>query len=98
MRTTVDIPDDLLRKVMYWSKARTKKESLTIALKEYVRREAGEALIAMAGTMPDFPNVHEELERIEMEEHGVPGARKFLEGANNLPNEGRPAKRTKVAK
>lgn len=70
MRTTVDIPDDLLNKVMYWSKAKTKKEALAIALKEYVRREAVEALLASAGTMPDFPDIiamREEMLQLELE-------------------------------
>ncbi len=97
MRTTVDIPDDLLKKVMHWSKAKTRSEAIRTALAEYVRREAVEALIAMAGTRPDFPDVHEELERIEMEEHGPVGTRRFLEEEEDLSGESQTPRPAKVS-
>ncbi|MBI4311012.1 MAG: type II toxin-antitoxin system VapB family antitoxin [Chloroflexi bacterium] len=90
MRTTVDIPDDLLKKVMYWSKAKTKKEAIHTALSEYVRREAMEALLALPGTMPDLEDIHEEMTRLEFETHGPPGTRKFLEDSGHA-DEGPPA-------
>lgn len=51
MRTTIDIPEDLLREVQEDCGAATKREAVVIALKEYIRQRAVRRLIAAAGTI-----------------------------------------------
>lgn len=63
MRTTVDLPADLVATAMELSSARTKREVLTVALEEYVNRLLREELRRMRGT--DFLDLtHEELQRM----------------------------------
>lgn len=50
MRTTVDLPADLMAKALELSPARTKREVLTAALDEYVKRLLREELLQMLGT------------------------------------------------
>lgn len=50
MRTTVDLPADLLATALELSPARTKREVLTTALEEYVKRLLREELARMCGT------------------------------------------------
>ena len=50
MRTTVDLPADLLTTALELSPARTKREVLTLALEEYVRKLLREELLQMLGT------------------------------------------------
>ena len=50
MRTTIDIPQDLLGHVIQFSHAKTKREAVVAALRDYVDRQAREQLIAMLGS------------------------------------------------
>ncbi len=50
MRTTVDLPEDLLATALELGPARTKREVLTLALEEYVRKLLREELVRMLGT------------------------------------------------
>ena len=50
MRTTVDIPTDLMNRALELSPARTKREVLTAALDEYVKQRLREELRSMLGT------------------------------------------------
>ncbi len=50
MRTTVDLPADLLATALELSPARTKREVLTLALEEYVRKLLRKELVQMLGT------------------------------------------------
>lgn len=50
MRTTVDLPADLMAQALELSPARTKREVLTAALDEYVKRLLREELLQMLGT------------------------------------------------
>lgn len=50
MRTTVDLPADLMAKALELSPARTKREVLIAALDEYVKRLLREELLQMLGT------------------------------------------------
>jgi Arc/MetJ family transcription regulator len=50
MRTTVDLPADLVAKALELSPARTKREVLTVALDEYVKRLLREELRRKRGT------------------------------------------------
>jgi Arc/MetJ family transcription regulator len=54
MKTTFDIDEDILRKVMEVSKAKTKKGAITIALKEYLTLKKREELKGLIGNYIDF--------------------------------------------
>ena len=67
MRTTVDLPADLVARALELSSVRTKREVLTMALEEYVKRRLRERLRDMRGT--DFLDMtHEELQRMRVDE------------------------------
>ena len=67
MRMTVDLPADLLATAMELSPARTKREVLTVALEEYVKRLLREELRRKRGT--DFLDLtHEDLQRMRADE------------------------------
>ena len=51
MRTTVDLPEDLLRSVQELTGAKTRKDALIIALEDYRRRRRLERLLEAAGTL-----------------------------------------------
>jgi len=65
-KTTVVIEDELLDKAMKASGARTKKQAITTALKELIRRKNLEALRQEAGTY-DLALSLEELEKLRDE-------------------------------
>lgn len=54
MKTTIDIPEELLAAVQTASKTRTKKEAVTVALEEYVRLRRSEELASLLGTFDQF--------------------------------------------
>jgi Arc/MetJ family transcription regulator len=54
MKTTVDIDDDILKKVMDISKSKTKKGAIVIALNEYLRLKKREELKDLTGNYKDF--------------------------------------------
>ena len=67
MRTTVDIPADLMARALALSPARTKREVLTVALEEYVKQLLREQLRRKRGT--DFLDMTlEDLERMRADE------------------------------
>ena len=49
MRTTLDLPKDLIERAMSITKARTKTEAITIALENIVKQEKINKLIAFHG-------------------------------------------------
>ena len=55
MKTTIDIPEKALAEVMKFTGAKTKKEAVVKALEEFNRLQKVEALLKMAGSIPDFP-------------------------------------------
>ncbi len=61
MKTTFDIPQELISAVQKASKKRTKKEAITVALEEFVRIRRSEELTSLLGTFEDFMD-QEELE------------------------------------
>ena len=65
MRTTVDIPANLLKDAMAFSGARTKREAIRWALEVSLRRKAGDDLIALRGKVK-FDFTPEELNRREI--------------------------------
>jgi len=67
MRTTVDLPADLLTTALELGPARTKREVLTLALEDYVKRLLRERLRQKLGT--GFLNTtQEDLERMRADE------------------------------
>ena len=49
MRTTVELPEDLLDEARRWSDAKTMRETLVLALEELVRKVKREELRKLAG-------------------------------------------------
>lgn len=49
MRTTLNIPEDLIRKAMSLAKHKTKTETVVVALQEYVRKKKIEKILASEG-------------------------------------------------
>ena len=58
MKTTFNIPEDLLKTAMFLSKNRTKTKTIVSALKEYIRLKKIEEVIDNEGKL-DFENVWE---------------------------------------
>ena len=51
MRTTLDLPQDLIRKAQNVLHARTKTETIILGLKQVLRRDKISGLIALRGKM-----------------------------------------------
>jgi Arc/MetJ family transcription regulator len=51
MKTTLNIPEELVKTTMKLSKSRTKTEAIITAMEEYVRRKKLEAIITMEGKL-----------------------------------------------
>jgi hypothetical protein len=51
MKTTLDIPDDLLQEAMAVSKSRTKTEAVITGLRELIRQRKIERVISSAGKL-----------------------------------------------
>jgi len=54
MKTTVDIPEDVLQEAMRHADAKTKKEAVVIAIEEYNRRRRLARLAGELGTFDGF--------------------------------------------
>ena len=63
MRTTVDIPDSDLADAIRFTKAKTKREAIVIAIQEFNRRKRIAELTKHAGTCEDLLTVEELLQR-----------------------------------
>jgi hypothetical protein len=66
MKTTIDIPDDLLADAMKFTGAKTKREAVVKAIESFNRLQKIESLIATAGTFSDLPS-NDELEADDLE-------------------------------
>jgi Arc/MetJ family transcription regulator len=62
MKTTVDIPDGELAEAMRFAGARTKREAIVTAIKDYNRRKRMARLVRHAGTCSKLQTV-EQLQR-----------------------------------
>jgi Arc/MetJ family transcription regulator len=60
MKTTVDIPDDLLKEAMRNAKTSVKRDAVVTAIEEYNRRCRVQALLDRLGSSDTFMS-HEEL-------------------------------------
>lgn len=54
MKTTIDIPEAELKEAIRHTGAKTKKDAVVLALKEFNRRRRLAKLTAMLGTFKDF--------------------------------------------
>lgn len=54
MKTTVDIPDDMLMELIENTSARTKREAILTAIEEYNRKKKTALLAEMVGTFDQF--------------------------------------------
>jgi len=63
MKTTIDIPDQMLKEVMRSSKASTKREAVLLAIEEYNRRNRQREMIKYLGTFKSIMSP-KELRRI----------------------------------
>jgi Arc/MetJ family transcription regulator len=67
VRTTLDIPENLLTEAKQLLKTRTKSETVAIALREAVRARQIQYLLSQRGKI-DVEDATEELERAELED------------------------------
>jgi hypothetical protein len=51
MKTTLNIPEDLIKKAMSLAKHRTKTEAIIVALQEYVRQKKIEKIVQHQGKL-----------------------------------------------
>ena len=51
MKTTLNIPEDLIKKAMSLTKHRTKTETIIVALQEYVRQKKIEKILKHQGKL-----------------------------------------------
>jgi len=54
MKTTIDIPNELLNNVMKLNGSKTKKKAIIEALSDYVQRKRIDELCALLGTCENF--------------------------------------------
>ncbi len=54
MKTTIDIPDNELKEAIKYTGAKTKKEAVVIAIKDFNKRRRLAKLAEMLGTFKDF--------------------------------------------
>ena len=59
MKTTVDIPDDMLVELIEHTEARTKREAILTAIEEYNRKKKVAALVDVVGTFDQFMTADE---------------------------------------
>ena len=67
MRTTLDIPEELLRDVAAILKTKKRNEAVRLALSDFVRRNRRKALLAMKGSL-DIEDASDDLERAELDD------------------------------
>ena len=51
MKTTLNIPEDLIKKAMSLAKHRTKTETVVVALQEYIRQKEIEKILGQEGKL-----------------------------------------------
>jgi Arc/MetJ family transcription regulator len=64
MKTTVNIPDDVLEDAMRLTHARTKRDAIVAAMEDYVRRKRMAELVRYSGTSTTFLG-NEEIEALD---------------------------------
>jgi Arc/MetJ family transcription regulator len=59
MKTTVDIPDDMLADVMKFTKAKTKRDAIVAAIDDFNRRRRMSELLKYSGSSKSLMSVAE---------------------------------------
>jgi hypothetical protein len=54
VKTTLNIPEGLVKKTMQLSKSKTKTEAIIAALEEYIRRKKLEGIVGLEGKLRFF--------------------------------------------
>ena len=67
MRTTIEIPRELLGDLMNLSGAKRKKEAMLLAIEDFVRKKKVEKLLSLPGNI-EIEDVSTELEQREIDE------------------------------
>lgn len=65
MKTTIDIPEDELRDVMRFTKAKTKREAVVKVLEEFNRRHRMAELVKYSGSFNDAFPTNAEIEAVD---------------------------------
>jgi hypothetical protein len=52
MKTTLNIPEDLIKKAMSLAKHKTKTETVVVALQEYIRKKKIERILSSEDKVP----------------------------------------------
>ena len=75
MKTTIDIPEKELKDAMRFTKAKTKREAVNVALTEFNRRKRAEEVIATFGTWNIRSNEEIETEQLRHQKERLRGPR-----------------------
>ena len=68
MRTTLNIPDELIKELHRFSNEKSKTKAVSIAIKDYIRRKKIEHLLSLSGKINiDYEWKKEEEKEIELE-------------------------------
>jgi Arc/MetJ family transcription regulator len=62
MKTTIDIPDDVLRDALRFTQAKTKREAVVTVLEDFNRRQRMAELVKYAGTFSEAFPTNDEIE------------------------------------
>jgi len=69
MRTTLNIPDELIKELHRFSNEKSKTKAISIAIRDYIRRKKVEHLLSLSGKIKiDYDWEKEEEKEIELEE------------------------------
>ena len=69
MRTTLNIPDELIKELHRISNEKSKTKAVSVAIKDYIRRKKIEHLLSLSGRINiDYDWEKEEEKEIELEE------------------------------
>lgn len=68
MRTTINIQDDLMNRLLAGTKAKTKTKAVEIAIKDYIDKKSIEDLLALSGKIDINPDWEKE-EEAELNEY-----------------------------
>jgi len=68
VKTTIDIPDEELADAMRFTGAKTKREAVVRAMREFNRQRKVEEALALFGTFKSLPP-NDEIEAAELAEH-----------------------------
>lgn len=67
MKTLIDIQDDVMKALLKETRARTKREAVNTAIKEYIRRKRLQRLVSMMGKN-EFGYTLEDLEKMRADD------------------------------